>query len=139
MQLNRTNDFFGEIRLIISEARKKVSTYVNVTLVETYWQIGKKIIEEEQNGKERAEYGTYLIAELSKQLTKEFGKGFDKRNLFFMKQFYLKFPIVNAVRSQLSWTHYRLLISIENQQAREYYITETIANNWEHKSFGASN
>ncbi len=124
------DDFYSEIRRLISNSRQKVASTVNFVMVETYWHIGKRIVEEEQNGKERADYGTSLISELSKRLTAEFGNGFTARNLRNMRQFYMQFPIWHAVRAELSWSHYRLLISVENETARNYYINETITNNW---------
>ena len=94
--------------------------------MQMYWQIGKRIFEEEQEGKERADYGTYLIKFLSEQLQPEFGSGFSKRQLERMRQFHRTFPIANALRSQLNWTQYKLLIRIENQDKREFYIAETV-------------
>jgi predicted nuclease of restriction endonuclease-like (RecB) superfamily len=95
-----------------------------------YWHIGERIFNEEQQGKDRADYGNYLIKYLSEQLQPEFGSGFSYRNLHWYRQFYRTFPIVNSLRSQLSWTHYRLLLSIDNEDKREYYIAETVKNNW---------
>lgn len=97
---------FISIKEIIIQSREKVFRVANSTLLLTYWQIGKLIIEEEQNGKERAEYGKYTLKNLSKKLTLEFGKGFDYTNLSNMRKFYMVFPIVDALRQQLSWTHY---------------------------------
>lgn len=97
---------FTSIKEIIIQSREKVFRVANSTLLLTYWQIGKLIIEEEQNGKERAEYGKYTLKNLSKKLTLEFGKGFDYTNLSNMRKFYMVFPIVDALRQQLSWTHY---------------------------------
>ncbi|HGJ64422.1 TPA: DUF1016 domain-containing protein [bacterium] len=88
------------------------------------------IVEEEQNGKERADYGKYLIKELSRKLSSDFGKGFDERNLWYMKSFYLAFPNVNALRSELTWTHYRILLRVENLDARNFYLIESINSNW---------
>ena len=92
-------------------------------MVEAYWNIGKTIIEE-QGGNEKAEYGTGLLKELSKQMTQDFGKGFTVANLKNMRQFYLTFPNSYALRSELSWTHYRLLMRVENENAREFYMQE---------------
>ncbi|MDP3683034.1 MAG: PDDEXK nuclease domain-containing protein [Ignavibacteria bacterium] len=99
-------------------------------MVEAYWLIGKRIIEEEQNGKERANYGAFLITGLSQMLIKDFGKGFDESNLRYIRKFYLLFPIRDALRHELTWTHYRLLLKVETDTAREYYIHEVIANMW---------
>lgn len=98
-------------------------------MVEAYWNIGKSIIEE-QGGNEKAEYGTGLLKELSKQMTQDFGKGFTVANLKNMRQFYLTFPNGYALRSELSWTHYRLLICVENDKAREFYMQEAVKSQW---------
>ena len=91
-------------------------------MVQTYWQVGQLIVEDEQQGDKRARYGKQVLAQLSATLTCEFGKGFDLTNLRKMRQFYLAFPIRDAVRLELSWTHYRTLIRIDNEQARHWYI-----------------
>ena len=98
-------------------------------MVEAYWQIGKSIIEE-QKGEERAEYGSGLLKELSKQMTQDFGKGFTVSNLKNMRQFYLNFPNSYALRSELSWTHYRLLMRVENENARQFYLDEAVKSQW---------
>lgn len=98
-------------------------------MVEAYWNIGKSIIEE-QGGNEKAEYGTSLLKELSKQMTQDFGKGFTVTNLKYMRQFYLTFPNSHALRDELSWTHYRLLIKVENKNAREFYMQEAVKSQW---------
>ena len=98
-------------------------------MVEAYWNIGKSIVEQ-QDGYEKAEYGSRLIAELSKQMIVDFGKGFTLTNLKYMRQFYLTFPNSHALRGELSWTHYRLLMRVENKNAREFYIEEAIKSNW---------
>ena len=98
-------------------------------MVEAYWQIGKSIVEE-QNGEERAEYGTGLLKELSKQMTQDFGRGFTVANLKNMRQFYLIFPNGYALRSELSWTHYRLLMRVENDNARQFYTDEAVKSQW---------
>jgi len=95
-----------------------------------YWQIGKVIFEEEQEGKERAAYGDFLIKSLSDLLQPQFGSGFSVRQLEMCRQFYRTFPIANAVRSQLSWTHYRNPHTNDNQHKMEFYIAETEKNNW---------
>jgi hypothetical protein len=99
-------------------------------MVEAYWNVGRMIVEEEQQGKKRAKYGAFLIRDLSFRLTEEFGKGFDERELRRMRQFYQLFPIRGAVRPELSWTHYRLLIRIEKQDARAWYLNEAADQNW---------
>lgn len=105
--------FYDEIKKILSEARNKVYQTANFAMVEAYWNIGKNIVEQ-QGGEEKAEYGTGLIKELAKQMTRDFGKGFTAVNLKNMRQFYLTFPNGYALRSHLSWTHYRLLMRVDN-------------------------
>jgi len=123
-------ELYQNIRQAILEAKQKVVITVNTVMVEVYWQIGKYIIEEEQQGKARAEYGKQQIKLLAEKLKEEFGSAYSERNLFYTKQFYLTFSKLNAVRSELSWTHYRTLLRVENEQAKAFYIKETIANNW---------
>ncbi|MCG8785170.1 DUF1016 domain-containing protein [Tenacibaculum finnmarkense] len=120
----------NSVRLLIQNAQKNAVRAINQERVLLYWNIGKHIVEEEQNGKERANYGSYLIKTLAKELTKDFGSGFSFRQLNFCRQFYSTFPIVNALRSQLNWTQYRLLLPIENKDKRSYYIEESCKNNW---------
>lgn len=119
-----------EIKNLIATARETAVRSVDFQRTLLYWYIGERIFNEEQQGKERAEYGNYLIKYLSEQLTPEFGSGFSFRNLNWYRQFYRTFPIVNSLRSQLSWTHYRTLIRLDSEDKREYYIAETTKNNW---------
>ena len=121
--------FYDEIKNILITARNKVYQTANFAMVEAYWNIGKSIIEE-QGGNEKAEYGTGLLKELSKQMTQDFGKGFTVANLKNMRQFYLTFPNGYALRSELSWTHYRLLMRVENENAREFYMQEAVKSQW---------
>ena len=121
--------FYDEIKNILITARNKVYQTANFAMVEAYWNIGKSIIEE-QGGNEKAEYGTGLLKELSKQMTQDFGKGFTVANLKNMRQFYLTFPNGYALRSELSWTHYRLLMRVENDKAREFYMQEAVKSQW---------
>ena len=116
-------------RNLIINSRKTVYQAANFAMVETYWKIGEKIVEE-QGGEERSKYGDRLIASLSKKLTAEFGKGFDKTNLGRMRQFFLMFRNVDALRQHLTWTHYRSLIRVENPKAREIYMNEAADNAW---------
>lgn len=120
---------YESIKEVLTYAREKAYKAVNFAMVEAYWNIGKLIVEA-QDGNERAEYGDYLIKSLSKELKVEFGKGFTVTNLKYMRQFYLTFPNSHALRDQLSWTHYRLLIKIENEEIRNFYIEECIGGNW---------
>jgi predicted nuclease of restriction endonuclease-like (RecB) superfamily len=124
------DSFFKRIKEILEGARNKVYRTVNMEMLQAYWNVGREIVEEEQKGKDRAEYGEYLIKNLSAKLTQAFGKGFTKSNLNYMKQFYQTFEKGHALRGELSWTHYRLLLKIEKKNAREFYIKEAIAGNW---------
>ena len=119
-----------DISQVITVAREQLRQTVNVAMVQAYWQIGRLIVEDEQQGKARAEYGKAQLQQLSKQLSSKFGKGFDVGNLRNMRQFYFNFPKHYAVRSELSWTHYRTLMRIENSSARDWYQQESITQNW---------
>lgn len=123
-------DFLSEIKRIIQQSRTNAVRSVDFCRVQMYWALGKRILEEEQEGKERAEYGAFLLKKLSKELVPEFGSGFSYRQLAFCRQFYKNYPIVNALRSQFNWTQYRLLIQIDNSDKREYYELETLNNCW---------
>ena len=125
---------YTTINQIIEEARNTVYRTANFTMVQAYWNIGKTIVEEEQKGKERAEYGQELIKQLSKKLTKKHGKGFNTTNLWYIRQFYTVFQNFHALRGELSWTHYRLLLKVENDQARQFYMQEAIDCNWSTRS-----
>jgi predicted nuclease of restriction endonuclease-like (RecB) superfamily len=118
------------IRQLIEQSRGKIFRSVNLEMVITHWEIGKRIVEEEQNGQERAIYGKFLIKNLSEKLVAEFGKGFEERELRKMRQFYTYFPIRDALRPELTWTHYRLLLRVEDVAARAFYFTESIDGNW---------
>ena len=125
--------FFEDISKILLEAKQKVYTSINSEMVMAYWRIGKRIVEEEQSGEKRAEYGSFLINQVSERLSKKFGKGFSAANVKNFRQFYLIFPeneIGYALRSELTWTHYRSIMRIENPDARKYYITEAANQNW---------
>lgn len=113
-----SNSFIREIKEIILTSRANAVRSVDFCRVQMYWQMGKRIFEEEQQGKERADYGSYLIRNLAKEIQPEFGSGFSYRQLAFCRQFYKTYPIVNAVRSQLNWTQYRLLIQMDNEDKR---------------------
>ena len=127
---NHFESLYLNIRSVLIEARKRTYRVVNATIIESYWQIGYMIVEDEQNGQNRATYGKQVLAYLSKKLTVDFGDGFDERNLRYMRSFYQAFPIRNAVRSELTWTHYRLLSKVSNERARLFYISEAIDNQW---------
>ncbi|MEO5569795.1 MAG: PDDEXK nuclease domain-containing protein [Bacteroidia bacterium] len=161
-------NLYSDIKSILEQARGAAVKAVNFSMVIAYWQIGNRIVGEEQHGKSKAVYGEYIIKDLSKKLSKDFGKGFTYRNLAAMRQFFLAFPIVHALRAQsqvsqkpivhaaraqslskitkpeiiesspisyavrreLTWTHYRLLIRVENHDARNYYMNEAAEQNW---------
>lgn len=122
--------FISEIRRIIDEARTNAVRSVDFCRVMMYWNIGKRIFEEEQQGKDRADYGTYLIKNLANNLEPEYGSGFGVRQLEQCRQFYRLYPIANALRSQLNWTQYRMLIQIQDPDKREYYELEAVNNCW---------
>ena len=119
-----------DIREIIQESRQNAVRSVDFCRVQMYWQIGRRIVEEEQGGERRAEYGAFIIKNLSKELKPEFGSGFGVRNLEQARKFYLEYPIANALRAQFNWTQYRLLFQIDDKSKREYYELETLNNNW---------
>ncbi len=119
-----------DIKIIIANAKDKAIRAVDNERTIMYWSIGKRIFEEEQQGKERAGYGEYLIKYLSQRLQPEYGSGYSIRQLERYRQLYRIFPIASALRTQLSWTQYKLLLSVDNQDKREFYIAETVKNNW---------
>lgn len=126
-------NFISDIRGILSQARAGAYAAVNAAMVTSYWQIGRRIVEEEQQGKDRADYGSYLIKELAKQLSGEFGKGFSVANLWNFRQFYQTFPseeILYTLCRELSWSHLRLIMRVESPDARQYYITEAAGQRW---------
>lgn len=111
---------YSQIKQVLLQARAAALTTVNTAMVQAYWHVGKLIVEA-QDGEERAAYGDELLKSISVRLTKEFGKGFYTSNLRNMRAFYLSFPKCDALRHELSWTHYRALIRVQNPKAREYY------------------
>lgn len=119
-----------DIKAIIATAKDKAIRAVDNERTLMYWRIGQRIFEEEQEGKDRADYGEYLTKYISQQLEPEFGSGFSKRQIELFRQFYRAFPIANALRSQLSWTHYKLIIRLDSQDKIDFYIAETVKNNW---------
>ena len=129
-KLSRQDDtsVYQNIRTVLVSARQKVYSAVNSAMVEAYWEIGRQIMEAQEN--QRAEYGTGLIKYLAERLTIEFGKGFTVTNLKYMRQFYTTFPIGHALRGELSWTHYRLLMKIDHVPRRDFYLKECAENNW---------
>lgn len=123
------NNLYENIRNEVTKARQKVYATVNFAMVETYWNIGKQIYEA-QGENERAEYGSGLLKFLSERLTEEFGKGFTVTNLKYMRQFYIAFPNRHALSDQLSWTHYRMLLKVDDENARNFYLEECEKSNW---------
>jgi predicted nuclease of restriction endonuclease-like (RecB) superfamily len=119
-----------DIKAIIANAQDKAIRAVDTERTLMYWNIGKRIFEEEQQGKDRAEYGEYLTKYIAQQLEPDYGSGYSKRQIELFRQFYRTFPIANALRSQLSWTQYKTLIRLDNQDQREFYIAEAVKNNW---------
>lgn len=123
-------DLLGNIRQIIDQARTQVQQTVNSAMVQAYWHIGRLIVEDEQQGQARAEYGTGLLQQLSQSLTAEYGKGFSVRNLASMRSFYLAFGNLQTLSAKLSWSHYALLIRLDNESARLWYMQEAVAQGW---------
>ena len=126
---NENNLLASQVAQIIREARQTAYRAVNFTMVLAYWNIGKIIVEDELHW-ERADYGKAVLRNLSQRLTKEFGKGFDESNLRYMRLFYKTFPICDTLRHELSWSHYRRLISVENSEARMWYMNEAADSVW---------
>ena len=122
-------EFYKDIKEVLENARTRIYRNIQSEMVLAYWQIGKMIVEK-QGGEERADYGNHLLKELASRLTKEYGKGFDDSSLRRMRQFYLVFQKRAAVRHELSWTHYKLLLSLDDEKARDFYINEAIEGNW---------
>jgi hypothetical protein len=121
---------YQSIRALLEKARSSAYRAVNFAMVQAYWEIGRVIVEDEQKGAERAEYGKGLIKELSIRLTNDYGRGFDESNLRKMRLFYHTFPNCDALRHELSWTHYRLLLRVDKEEARNFYMLESVKNNW---------
>ena len=126
---NLSADFYERVSSILVVARNKAYAAVNFAMVQAYWEVGRTIVDE-QGGKDRSDYGNHLIEELSKKLTANFGRGFTAANLRNMRQFYLVFPIRDALRSELSWTHYRRLMRVEDDRARAWYMNEAADEHW---------
>lgn len=126
----KTDNILDDARKIIETARSNAVRSVDFSRVQMYWNLGRRIFEDEQEGKERADYGTYLIKNLATNLEAEYGSGFSERQLKFCRQFYKLYPIGNALRSQLNWSQYRALIQIPDAEKREYYELESVNNGW---------
>lgn len=120
----------ADIQSIIHDAKDKAIRLVDHERTLMYWQIGQRIFEEEQQGKDRADYGNYLTKLIAEQLEPEYGSGFSKRQIELFRQFYRTFPIANALHSQLGWTHYKILLRVDSQDKIDFYTGESIKNNW---------
>ena len=131
--MEMSNNYINEIKKILKNARQKAYTAVNSAMVEAYWKIGRRIVEEEQNGKERAEYGKEILQNLSKELTEEFGKGYSYRTLREIRQFYLMFSDFEkwrTVSAKLTWSHFQKVLRVSDEKARIFYLTEAAENMW---------
>jgi predicted nuclease of restriction endonuclease-like (RecB) superfamily len=120
----------ADIQVIIQDAKDRAIRSVDHERTLMYWQIGERVFEEEQQGEDRADYGSYLTKFIADQLEPEYGSGFSKRQIELFRQFYRKFPIANTLYSQLSWSQYKIIIRLDSQDKRDFYIAETIKNNW---------
>ncbi len=125
-----TDALVAKVREILNQSRTQLQRQVNQQMVAAYWQVGQVIVEYEQAGEKRASYGLKQLDQLAGKLTAEFGKGFNSRNLRNMRAFYLAFQNWHAVRTELSWTHYRTLTRIDDEKARHWYLQESISQNW---------
>lgn len=131
MESNITsNNLYGQIAELIQSARKQVATQVNTALLVTYWNVGRIIVEDEQKREFRAEYGKQVLKELSKRLTKDFGKGFSRPNLHWMRELYVKYPICQTLSNKLGWSHYCELLTISDDDKRSFYEQECINAQW---------
>jgi len=124
------SSLLANLRAIIRESRQQALQAVDLVQVRTCWLVGRHIVEFEQGGQTRAVYGKSVLAQISAQLSAEFGKGFDRSNLYKMSQFYRSFPNLDALRLNLSWSHYRLLLRVDSAAAREWYMKEAATQNW---------
>ncbi|MFM8242117.1 MAG: DUF1016 N-terminal domain-containing protein, partial [Crocinitomicaceae bacterium] len=118
--------FINDIKEILQKARTKSYQAVNSAMIEAYWQIGKRIVEQEQEGSQRARYGEAILKELSINLTQEFGKGFSEPNLRNFRQFFITYPdfqICYTLCNELSWSHNRMIMRVEDKEARKFYLT----------------
>ncbi len=124
------NSLYRDISVVIEKSKTSLKQSINTTIIDTYWTIGKLIVEDEQDGSKRAEYGKTILKDLSFRLTNEFGNGYTERNLRNFRLFFLYFTKWHAVRAELSWTHYRSILRVEDKAAREWYLNEAISENW---------
>lgn len=129
-------DLYAGIREILLASRQKAYAAVNFAMVQAYWQIGRMIVQHDQNGSVRAEYGKAVLEAVSERLRKEFDGGCSVRSLQRMKQFYLLFPIANTLRTQLTWSHYRALLTVADEKARAWYVEECVRSGWSSRQLG---
>ncbi|MDR2648001.1 MAG: DUF1016 N-terminal domain-containing protein [Oscillospiraceae bacterium] len=130
MSNNEMDMLVAEIRAIMEAARTNLSREVNTTMLNTYWQVGRTIVEREQNGNLKAQYGKKLLIELSKRLTTELGRGYSRSNLYNMRELYLQYPKIQTASGKLSWSHYLELLSVQEQDARAFYEQECANARW---------
>lgn len=130
VNLNEYGKLIDSIGKLLEDARKGVAKTVNTILVETYWKIGKRSVGYEQKGNQKAEYGTELLARLSRDLSLKYGKGFSKSNVYLMRQFFLKYPKFQTLSGKLSWSHYVELLNVSDDLARSFYEKQCIKENW---------
>ncbi len=122
--------FYENVKNVLVKARGNIYRTINFEMVTAYWDIGRLIIEEEQKGKQKSDYGEYLLKNLSSSLSRDFGNGFSEQSLRNMRQFYRIFPIRSTLWSELTWSHYKILIRVENENARKFYGDECVKSNW---------
>ncbi len=127
---NNYNALISDIGNLFNTGRQKAFQRVNKILIETYWNIGKRIVEFEQAGKEKAEYGSELLKKLSKDLKNLYGRGFSKSNIYLMRQFYIQFPKFQTLSGKLNWSHYAELVSVSDDLARSFYFNQCLNENW---------
>ena len=128
--LDGLEPLLDDLRYLVTQARDRALRAVDLIQVQTFWQVGRHLVEYEQGGSQRAQYGKRLLSVVADRLTAEFGKGFDASNLRNMRSFYQAFPICDALRHELSWTHYRILSRVQNDEARAWYMAEAAEQNW---------
>ncbi len=131
-ELTNIEDLYSKVSILLEKSRINLRKTVNTFMVSTYFEVGKLIVEEEQNGEERAKYGKNIIENLSKKLTKEYGKGFSRRNLEYMRKFYSAYSITQTASAEfkLSFSHYLILMRMENIEERNFYEIEAVNNDW---------
>jgi predicted nuclease of restriction endonuclease-like (RecB) superfamily len=130
MSKNAMDLLVAEIRAIMEAARSNLSREVNTTMLNTYWQVGRTIVEREQNGELKAQYGTRLLTELSKRLSNELGRGYSRSNLYNMRELYMQYPKIQTTSGKLSWSHYLELLSVKDKDARAFYEHECENAKW---------